>query len=615
MNHHRRRPPARHRHPTDVSRNASSAAEHDASPTADDPINVADDADDDSVTDVDPRWVRTKVDGHPDAINVGDGPAGIRALSSALDAGLLPDTYVSDGDLVHMETVSGGAPGDPAVDEDAPLPIAAAKLTTASLALLLAHHSWCYKDVVRRDTREIVPVETIPSDKVLAAVLSRRSWPGVQPLVGIIGAPVLRRDGTLLQQAGYDPTTGLYLATRVRLDPVPDKPTPQQVHDARVFLLDKFLRDFPWASMADLANYVALLVTPTLRRYLRSLIPFGLIDATMPASGKSLLCAGPGMLYGQRVLPWPDDDDNELRKAITAVLADLVGCIVWDNITEGTVIDSAVLANLITNQVWSDRLLGTNRSTSVENDRLWMATGNNLQLGGDMASRTVRVHLDPDMPRPEERDQTKFGIPNLDHWITRPENQRIVLGHLLVLILDWIQAGAPRDTTITMRQFTQWAQALGGFLNHHGIHGFLTNAADVRGIDEDESRWRAFLATWHERHGPKPLTAAELRADYEPNPPTLAGVQVSDPWDGTFITTDAGRTPNTIGLGRYLTGQTGRWRGPYVIRSDKGPRGDRNRFWVDKAIDTTTGSPGHDHGQPSPHPDAQAPLPLEHDHD
>jgi hypothetical protein len=392
---------------------------------------------------------------------------------------------------------------------------------------------------------------------------------------------VLRRDGTLLQQAGYDPATGLYLATRVRLDPVPDHPTPQQVHAARVFLLDRFLRDFPWSSMADLANYVALLVTPTLRRYLRSLFPFGLIDATMPASGKSLLCAGPGMLYGQRVLPWPDDDDNELRKAITAVLADLVGCVVFDNIAEGTVIDSAILANLITNPVWTDRVLGASRSVSTENDRLWMATGNNLQLGGDMASRTVRVHLDPNMPRPEERDQTKFGIPGLDHWITRPANQRIVLGHLLVLILDWIQAGAPRDSSISMRQFTPWAQALGGFLHHHGIHGFLTNAADVRGIDEDESRWRAFLATWHERHGPKPLTAAELRAGYEPNPPTFAGIQATDPWDGTFITTPTGRTPNAIGLGRYLTGQTGRWRGPYVIRSDKGPRGDRNRFWVE----------------------------------
>lgn len=515
-------------------------------------------------------------------INVDSGPRAIRSLSAALLGGLLPDTYVQDGELVHMQTVSGGV-GEPAADEDSPLPVAACRLTPASLARLLAQHAFVYKRVPRRDGSGWVEIETIPRSDVLSAVLSSRSWPGMPPLRGIIGAPVLRRDGTLLQKPGYDPATGLYLATRVRLDPIPDEPTPAQVRAARSFLLGRFLRDFPWASQADRANYVALLATPVLRHYLRSLIPFALIDATMPASGKTILTAGPGMLYGQRILPWPDDD-NELRKAITAVLADVVGCVVFDNLAEGSVIDSAILAQLITTPVWTDRMLGASRSISAVNDRLWMATGNNLQLGGDMASRTVRVRLDPNMPRPEERDQNRFGIPHLDHWITKPANQRIVLGHLLVLVLDWIRAGAPKDTQQSMRQFTAWAQALGGFCRHHCIDGFLGNAADVRGIDEDETRWRAFLATWYERHGSKPLTAAELRADYDPNPPSFGGHH-TDPWDGTFITNNAGRVPNTLGLGRLLTGQAGRWRGRYVIRTDKGPRGDRNRFWVETLDD------------------------------
>ena len=33
--------------------------------------------------------------------------------------------------------------------------------------------------------------------------------------------------------------------------------------------------------------------------------------------------------------------------------------------------------------------------------------------------------------------------------------------------------------------------------------------------------------------------------------------------------------------GRLLTGQVGRWRGDYVIRSAKNHRGDRNVFWVE----------------------------------
>jgi hypothetical protein len=183
------------------------------------------------------------------------------------------------------------------------------------------------------------------------------------------------------------------------------------------------------------------------------------------------------------------------------------------------------------------------------------------------------------MPRPEERDQTGFGIPHLDQWITQPANQRTVLAHLLVLVLDWIRNGAPKDTSLMMRQFTTWAQALGGFLHHHGVSGFLTNAAELRDIDEDETRWRAFLATWHERHGEQPLRSVELRRDGEPD--HFGGVE-HDPWDGQFITTKSGRLPNHIGLGILLAGQVGHWRGPYVIRKSVSERGDRGKYWVEK---------------------------------
>ncbi|MEU7743366.1 hypothetical protein [Nonomuraea sp. NPDC049158] len=512
-------------------------------------------------------------------VHVGSGPETIRVLKTALADRLLPNTYVSGGDLTHMETVSGGQ-SSPAADEDSPLPVTASTITPATLAGLLAEHAYVYRLRARRTKdggSEIYEEEVTPPRDILASVLAGKTWPDLPPLRGVIGAPVLRRDGTLLQAPGYDPPTGLYLAAKVTLPPVPDQPTPDQVADARDFLLNRFLRDFPWSSAADLANYVALLATPILRHFTRSLTPFALIDATMPASGKSILTGGPGMLYGQRVMPWAYAEE-ELRKSITAVLTEQVGVVVWDNLAEGTVIDSPTLALLVTAGVWSDRQLGASRNIATVNDRLWMATGNNLQVGGDMASRTVRVHLDPDMPRPEQRDQTQFGIPHLDQWITVPANQHTVLWHLLVLVLDWTNAGAPRESGLSMRQFTPWAQHLGGFLAHHGLYGFLTNAADVRGIDEDETRWRAFLACWHTLHASKAMTAAELRRSGEPD---RVGYDEHDRWDGQFITTHTGRLPNALALGRLLAGQVGRWRGDYVLRSSKNDRGDRNVFWVE----------------------------------
>jgi hypothetical protein len=342
---------------------------------------------------------------------------------------------------------------------------------------------------------------------------------------------------------------------------VPTHPAAKEVEDARTFLLDRFLADFPWVDEADKANYIGVLVTPILRRFTRALSPFVVYTATMPSSGKTILTT------------WPDgqDSESELRKSITSVLADPAGTVIFDNLAEGTVIKSPVLAHLITDRTWADRLLGGNVTATYANDRLWSATGNNLQLGGDMATRTVLISLNPDMPRPEER--TEFAIPNLDQWILKPANQQLVLWNLLVLVLDWTSKGAPRPPGPAMRQFTPWAETIGGFLDHHGIKGFLANAESVRGIDDDAAIWTAFLARWHKIHGDKWLTTHELRMSADI---PLGG---PDEWDGLFIMDGRGKLPNEVSLGKRLAGQTGRWRGSYVLRGNSGILHGNVRTW------------------------------------
>jgi hypothetical protein len=500
-------------------------------------------------------------DQKPD-LKIGSGPATIRALAKAIDGRQLPGVYVSDGQVVHVEEVSGAAAAA-AVDEDSPLPVTASPVTAPGLARLLADHTFTYRVRTRKSKgggEEQYDEEATPRPQELAAALAGKTWPGLSPFHGIVGAPVLRADGTLLQKPGYDEATGLYLASKIPLSPVPAQPTSKQVQAAKRFLTAEFLHDFPWVSEADRANYTGVLATPVLRPYIRTLIPFVAFTATMPSSGKTILTSGPGMLYGQRVLTW-SESDAELRKVITSVLADPVGAIIFDNLAEGTVIKSPVLARLITDRTWADRLLGGNKTAVHANDRLWAATGNNLRLGGDMATRTVMVSLDPNMPRPEER--TGFAIPNLDDWILRPANQRKVLWNLLVLVVDWTRQGAPRQTGTTMRQFTPWAEAVGGFLAHHGIEGFLGNVEEARDSDEEDATWTAFLAKWHERHPGKWKTTHEIRLDADV--PSFG----PDPWNGLFPTDDRGRFPSEISLGMLLTGQIGRFHGSFVLRSDK----------------------------------------------
>lgn len=512
-------------------------------------------------------------------IRAGSPPATIRAITAALDSGKIPELFVSDGRIVHIEEVSGSASAIAAgADEDSPLPVAATEIGPAELAALLASSTYTYTVKVGRDGEENEE-EVTPPPNLLKAALAPKKWPNLSPCLGIAGAPLLRPDGTLLQDPGYDKKTGLYLASKIPLDKVPEHPTEKQVEDARSFILDSFLFDFPWVDEADRANYIGVLVTPILRKFTKALSPFVVYTATMPSSGKSILTGGPGMLYGQRVLTWPDGEgsDAELRKSITAVLADPAGTVIFDNLAEGTVIKSPVLAHLITDRTWADRLLGGNVTASYANDRLWSATGNNLQLGGDMATRTVMIRLDPDMPRPEERPPDNFAIPNLDQWIMEPANQRRVLWNLLVLVLDWTSNGHPKAPGVTMRQFTDWARHIGGFLDHHGIKGFLANVESVRENDDDAAIWGAFLARWHSLHGDQWLTTHELRLGADTPP---GGV---DPWDGLFIMDGRGKLPSEVSLGMRLKGQAGRHRMAagcyYVLRGNTGVQHANVRTW------------------------------------
>ncbi|MCI2423959.1 hypothetical protein MOQ72_41830 [Saccharopolyspora sp. K220] len=532
-------------------------------------------------------------DGRP-KVRVGTNPDAIRVLTTAVGTRLLPDTYVQDGVPVVVEAVSGA--GDPtAGDDDVALPLSASPLRVPLLASLLAEHTHVIRPEMDKEGNP-TEVEVSPAGPVLSAVLARRSWPELPVLRRIISTPVLRPDGTLLQQPGYDPATGFLLASRAHLDPVPEHPTQEQVEHAREFLLERFLHDFPWRTPADRANYLGLLVTPIIRPFTRALSPFGVIDATMPGSGKTILSGCVGLLVGQRVLTWTDSED-ELRKAITTVLADQVGVVVFDNLEEGAVINSAVLARLVTERTWTDRRLGSNTASTFPNDRLWLATGNNLRVGGDMASRTVWVRLDPDCPRPEAR--SGFTIPNLDTWILDLANQATVLRHVLTLILDWTANGAPTSTLVPqMRQFTRWAQHIGGFLEHHGITGFLGNAESARELDDDAAEWRAFLLRWHTLHGEKHLTANELRASAEPDWGT-------DPWVGSFPTSPTGKLPSAKSLGRRLTGQIGRWRGDVVLRSVTDTHTSSRVYWVERQPATP----------PPPESNPQTRKPAEPNHD
>lgn len=491
-------------------------------------------------------------------IRLDTDPESIRTLTAAINNNVLPDTYCRSGIVVSVEAPSGTAVGD-----EAP-PLIVVPVDNRRLSRLLAEHTFTYEMKPMRladGDAELVEVEAMPKEGVANATLAASTWPGLRPLAGVVTAPVFRPDGTLVQKPGYDPVTALIYAPKLPLRQVPDVPSREELQAARSFILDMLLHDFPWVGPSR-ANYIAMLVAPLMRNYLRDAVtPLGAIDATSAGTGKSLLTLIMLAIYSGHSRSWVADD-VELRKAITSILvAEGGGVVVLDNVGKGEVVDQATLSALLTARVWSDRILGASTSTRVPNDRVWFVTGNALSVGGDNASRAVPIRLDADMPNPDLRPTSRFALGDLELWLAEPENKATILFHLLVLMRGWINAGAPRIET-PMRGFAPWASASAGFLNWLQEPGFMTNRHWLVETDEEETSYGAFYSRWHELFGDEPKRVVDLRASAVPD---HSGTTTCD-WKDTFLVRKRdGQIPSVAGLGKMLSSERGNFRGGFRL--------------------------------------------------
>lgn len=499
-------------------------------------------------------------------IDLGSEQEAIVEIVTLVNRGKIPNVYVKDGQLVRVHPKTSGQCSE----------VSVVPVTADVLNLMLAQHVRTFKWVSGGKDAGAVRKACAPMMSCLRAVVSNTYWPSVKPLHGVIGTPTMRPDGTLIQDCGYDQTTGLYLGPAVETARIPDEITDEQVRASREFVFTKAFGEFCWSTPGDFANYLALLLSPMMRPYVKTTTPFGMITATTRGSGKTNLTDAIGLLYGQtsQVLPGRTE---ELQKKITSILAgNSSPVVVFDNLKEGSTISSEILATLITKDKWDDRMLGASRNIEATNDRLWLASGNGLTVGGDMGSRTIMVRLDPKMARPELR---QFEMGQFSDWIREGGNREELLYHLLILVQAWIKAGAPKDTDHTMRGFTRWAQTMGGLLKFHGLTGFLGNVDDLAARDTDEEEWGIFLAKWQDIYGTQERLAKELHASAQVD--YVMGTQV-DRWARCFITDDDGMTPTPKKLGQMLHGKADRFFGPYILRKRRDTVTNATMWWVEK---------------------------------
>jgi hypothetical protein len=356
------------------------------------------------------------------------------------------------------------------------------------------------------------PIHIAPPDDIVKNITARPTWP-FAPLEAIIEFPVFRPDGTLILQPGYDTATRLYYAPNPKLliPPVADDPTDEDIVDA-ISLIDEAIGEFPYQDTASHANAYGLLLTPIIRQSISGHVPLALLDATRPGTGKTLLAETVAMIATGRkaaMMAAPYNDDNEWRKRIASTLSDGATIIVIDNV-HGK-LQSAALDLALTSHTMQERILGQSKNGVYAQRATWMATGNNIQLGGDMPRRSYWIRMDAQTNKPWTRGGFTH---NLEEWI--PDHRGELIAALLTLARAWYAADrpAPEKLLPRMGSFQAWVEVVGGILHFVGLTNFLDNLDDLyTQADSDAQQWAAFLHAWQATYGEREVLVADVVRD------------------------------------------------------------------------------------------------------
>lgn len=328
------------------------------------------------------------------------------------------------------------------------------------------------------------------------------------PLQGVIETPCLRADGTIVQQAGYDPATKLLLlpAKGSGCWKIPEFPTGDDIQRAKQHIED-IIGDFPFVDQASKANALAALLTPVNRAAIKGPVPLALIDATTQGTGKTLLCEIFSIIVSGREpnLYSAPNDSEEFRRLLSGILSESTSLVIFDNVSIR--LDSPELCRAITASSWGDRILKTNETFGLPVRCTWIANGNNLQLGGDMPRRCYWVRMDAKCARPFQR--TGFRHPNLKAFVSEYKDE--VLLSLLTLSRAWHASNRPRPKVRPLGSFEDWTNTMGGILEHAGVSGFLDNSEELyQGADRETQQWEAFFVALNDTFQGKTFRVSDL---------------------------------------------------------------------------------------------------------
>jgi putative DNA primase/helicase len=355
----------------------------------------------------------------------------------------------------------------------------------------------------RFDGRKQAVVRTDPPAKVAAVLLSRVGFWRAPRVIGVITTPTLRRDGSVLAEAGYDVATRLYhVRDPALLLPPGYAATTRKAAMQSLTLLAGLLSGFPFVD--DVSRSIALssLITPVVRGAL-GMVPLHAFSAPAPGSGKSYLADVASTIAAGRICPvlGAAKTEEEREKKLAMMLIKAAPIISIDNLSDA--LGGDLLCQAIERPIVQLRTFGKLEGPEIECRATFFGNGNNLVIEGDTTRRVLLGLLDAGVERPELR---QFKFKPVKRVLA---NRGAYIAACLCIVRSYMAAGCP-DQLPELASFETWSNTVRSALVWLGCADPVTSMQTARDTDPKLGALHSVAQAWRAHFGSEPRTAAEV---------------------------------------------------------------------------------------------------------
>jgi hypothetical protein len=342
----------------------------------------------------------------------------------------------------------------------------------------------------RYSARSKKPTPVNPPSEIAHTILARAGDWEFPAIAGVISAPTMRPDGSLLTEPGYDKATRLLLVEPPPMPAISEKPTRDDAERA-LALLEALLTGFPFDDDVAKACALSAMITPVVRGAF-PVTPMHASRAPTAGSGKSFLWdIVAAIVIGQ---PMPvlstGASVEETEKRLGSALMAGQPLISIDNISGE--LGGDALCQIIERPFVDVRILGRSESVRVEaRGTSLFATGNNFVIVGDVGRRTVTTNLDPRVERPELR---QFDFDPVDRVLA---NRGQYIAAALTICRAYFVSGRPNKAP-RLASFEGWSDTVRSALIWLGKEDPVRSMETARAEDPERAELSDMLETWSE---------------------------------------------------------------------------------------------------------------------